>query len=196
MTHTIVHSKGCSKQSDPLTKEFKTVTITYCPECSKFTRTEVVCDHEYEPIRLELETGAIQVRLYCNKCHSITSKSEPHSKYEMSSLRKGNFKDYRTYFDGLCEAERKKIFEFTDILNYESDQFNRKDYNEYLNSDWWKHIRSEALERDNETCQICGNPAEEVHHMTYVNRGNEYLFELVSLCKKCHKEYHIKLDKS
>jgi hypothetical protein len=195
MKNLIAHSKGCTQTQEQLNKEFKTVTITYCPECSKSTRTEIVCEHDYEPLRLELETGSIQVRMYCKKCHSITPKSEPHSKFDLSKLRKSTFEKYRTFFDELCEAERHRILEFTEVLNYEADQFNRKDYNEYLNSDWWKHIRSEALERDNETCQMCGNPAEEVHHMTYVNRGNEYLFELVSLCKNCHVEYHVKLDK-
>lgn len=191
----IAHSKGCTQSQEPLNKEFKTVTITYCPECSKFTRTEIVCEHSYIPVRFEVASGSVQVRMFCKKCNSITPHSESHSKFDMNKLPYRIMDDYRNYFNGLCEVERNEIREFTDILNYEADQFNRKDYNEYLNSDWWKHIRSEALERDNETCQMCGNPAEEVHHMTYVNRGNEYLFELVSLCKNCHVEYHVKLDK-
>jgi 5-methylcytosine-specific restriction endonuclease McrA len=40
-------------------------------------------------------------------------------------------------------------------------------------------------------CKICGDKAEQVHHLTYAHVYDEYTFELVSLCKKCHHEkYH------
>lgn len=68
---------------------------------------------------------------------------------------------------------------------------NQQEYNEYLKSPHWQKLRESILQRDNYECQICFNPAEQVHHLTYQHRGEEYIFELVSLCEACHlKFYH------
>jgi 5-methylcytosine-specific restriction endonuclease McrA len=29
-----------------------------------------------------------------------------------------------------------------------------------------------------------------VHHLTYQNAGNEFLWELVAICRECHARYH------
>lgn len=48
-----------------------------------------------------------------------------------------------------------------------------------------------VLERANHVCEGCGvNAATEVHHKTYKNVGNEFLFELVAICRPCHQRYH------
>jgi 5-methylcytosine-specific restriction endonuclease McrA len=40
-------------------------------------------------------------------------------------------------------------------------------------------------------CEGCGDEkAQEVHHKTYKNVGDEFLFELVALCNTCHDRYH------
>ena len=62
-----------------------------------------------------------------------------------------------------------------------------KSYAVYLNSIEWKQKRLKVLERDRFTCQGClTNRANEVHHLTYKHVYNEFLFELISLCKPCH----------
>lgn len=62
-----------------------------------------------------------------------------------------------------------------------------KSYAIYLNSIEWKQKRLKVLERDRFTCQGClTNRANEVHHLTYKHVYNEFLFELISLCKPCH----------
>lgn len=70
----------------------------------------------------------------------------------------------------------------------------KKQYNEYLESKIWKTKRNRILKRDGYTCQICGKmfPKNKlhVHHMSYRNFGKEQDCELVTLCKKCHYEYH------
>lgn len=64
-------------------------------------------------------------------------------------------------------------------------------HQDYINSEEWQVIRHEVLDRDNRTCQICGDVATDVHHLNYAHLGKEYLFELVSLCRHCHyNEYH------
>lgn len=65
-------------------------------------------------------------------------------------------------------------------------------YNTYLESFEWQVRRVKVLERDNYLCQGCGEKAEQVHHKTYKHVGNEFLFELMSVCKKCHERIHEK----
>ncbi len=62
-------------------------------------------------------------------------------------------------------------------------------YNQYLNSDLWKAIRSEALENADYTCQCCGSVSDlQVHHLTYENcPGMEKQSDLIVLCRDCHE---------
>ncbi|MBZ9650863.1 HNH endonuclease [Psychroflexus montanilacus] len=64
-------------------------------------------------------------------------------------------------------------------------------YHIYLASEEWKEKRELVLKRDNNLCQKCKKEdAEDVHHLTYENFGNEKLTELISVCRKCHIEIH------
>lgn len=64
-------------------------------------------------------------------------------------------------------------------------------YNEYLLSDQWKSIRAKVLARANNTCEGCGDrPAAQVHHLTYDHVFDEFLFELVAVCDRCHTRIH------
>lgn len=63
------------------------------------------------------------------------------------------------------------------------------DYRDYLNSPFWYVIRSTVLFRDNYKCQLCGEPADTVHHHSYepiVLYGMD-LKQLVAICDECHK---------
>lgn len=53
-------------------------------------------------------------------------------------------------------------------------------------SEQWKGIRRQRLAFDNHLCVFCKAGAEEVHHVTYDNAGNERLEDLRSLCHICH----------
>jgi len=69
----------------------------------------------------------------------------------------------------------------------------KAEYAAYLQSDHWKDIRQRALVRDRFLCQGClRDKATEVHHLTYAHRGDELLFELISLCDPCHERAHSK----
>lgn len=61
-------------------------------------------------------------------------------------------------------------------------------YHDYLQSDWWKKTRDEAIKRADNKCFCCGRPFDlQVHHLTYENLGFEREYELVVLCKSCHE---------
>ena len=64
-------------------------------------------------------------------------------------------------------------------------------YNRYLDSQEWKERRRQVLNRAGNVCEGClSNKATEVHHLTYQNIGDEFLFELVAVCHPCHERLH------
>lgn len=56
----------------------------------------------------------------------------------------------------------------------------------------YQKVRNEVRERDNWTCQLCGEKSNIIaHHIIPVRRNNKLIFEptnLISLCNKCHIE--------
>jgi len=67
----------------------------------------------------------------------------------------------------------------------------KENYSKRLESDYWKNLREKRLEMDKHTCKDCGNKATQVHHKRYVNMGTPWeIYELVSLCDRCHKKRH------
>jgi len=69
------------------------------------------------------------------------------------------------------------------------------DFNKQLKSPKWQKKRLEILERDNYTCQCCGNKEEQLHVHHYVYRKNTDLWDyedgyLVTFCNSCHEEWH------
>ena len=65
--------------------------------------------------------------------------------------------------------------------------YRKEFYSEYMKSDKWKAIRLKVLKRDNNLCQACLDaPAQDVHHKTYENIGDELMYELISVCRDCH----------
>ena len=70
----------------------------------------------------------------------------------------------------------------------------KMNYKEQLLDPRWQRRRLEILQRDNWTCQYCNNTKRTlmVHHLVY---ENEFAWEasdetLITLCDKCHEEYH------
>jgi hypothetical protein len=64
-------------------------------------------------------------------------------------------------------------------------------YKEYLRSPTWRKIREKVLERANGLCELCGEPAAEVHHLSYskeILRGDKRkLRHLIAICRACHQ---------
>lgn len=59
----------------------------------------------------------------------------------------------------------------------------------------WRRLRKEAFTRDNYTCQHCGHhsptgtglEADHLHTNTWKADGTDYLDNLQTLCRDCHK---------
>lgn len=67
----------------------------------------------------------------------------------------------------------------------------RADRAPYYVSDEWSAKRQLIFKRSNGMCEGCGvAKAVQVHHMSYENFGNEFLWELQAVCEPCHHRYH------
>lgn len=87
---------------------------------------------------------------------------------------KDGFKDKRFYSEFYCQKPCKcrKLWGSWFYWNYT-----------------WAGVRQRALNRDNDSCVICGGDAEEVDHIIAISLDGEpfELENLRSLCKKHHK---------
>ena len=62
------------------------------------------------------------------------------------------------------------------------------EYMRYIKSSAWHNKAKKRRELDGDRCQVCGKPAEEVHHLTYERIGHEDMNDIVSLCRQCHQK--------
>ena len=63
----------------------------------------------------------------------------------------------------------------------------------FYKSKQWLGVREYVIRRDNYLCKVCGQPAEEVHHIIHLspkNISNPILAlgedNLISVCRDCH----------
>lgn len=73
------------------------------------------------------------------------------------------------------------------------------DYKEQIKSPKWQKRRLEIMQKDNFTCQLCGDTESmlNVHHLTYHKDKKIWEYEdweLITLCENCHKEEHSSID--
>jgi len=67
----------------------------------------------------------------------------------------------------------------------------KEKYAEYLETPEWQEKRRLVIERARGICEGCRvRHASQVHHLTYENIGDEFLWQLVAVCRICHERYH------
>lgn len=66
------------------------------------------------------------------------------------------------------------------------------DYEDYLQSDEWKELREQVMQRDNFRCRICGMGANQAHHHKYPKKGwfNDSCDNCIAICTTCHELVH------
>jgi hypothetical protein len=68
-------------------------------------------------------------------------------------------------------------------------------YDAYMRTTAWRLKRQAVLTRANNWCEGCAaRPATDIHHTTYAHFENELLFELVAVCRPCHRILHPEMD--
>jgi hypothetical protein len=63
-------------------------------------------------------------------------------------------------------------------------------YEDYLQTPKWRRKSKAVIKRDR-ICKACETrPAVQAHHLTYERAGDEPLFDLVGVCRECHRKLH------
>jgi hypothetical protein len=62
----------------------------------------------------------------------------------------------------------------------------RRKYHAALQSDHWKNLKSWKWRLHEGRCENCGDPADDLHHLTYAHLGCERPDEVQLLCVWCH----------
>lgn len=86
----------------------------------------------------------------------------------------------------VTRRKRKEHFQPFTVV-----QLRDMSYDLYMKTEHWQRIRDRSLEEANYACRLCNTKTDlHVHHRTYVNRGQERPWDVVTLCGSCHREFH------
>lgn len=136
--------------------------------------------------------GSIRVNMQCENCGYSHGYAIKKSDYDLDSLEFKDDNKAEEFFNKkqIESIEYKKIFdEYKRKKKNENNSIELKfpGYSEYLTSPSWREKREIVFKRDNYLCQAClKNSAVQVHHLSYKHIFNEPLFDLISVCIRCH----------
>jgi len=149
------------------------------------------CQHQNSELRKKPDkNGNPRLHTQCLECGSSVGPRISIKKFTKTeieglplfdeTIQKQRWADFQARFS-MVEAQRKQ----------ELKERWRECYELYLQTPEWKHRRSLVLKRAAGWCEGCmKEPSTEVHHTTYDNVGEEFLFQLVALCRVCHERLH------
>lgn len=146
------------------------------------------CEHQERRLtRRVIRSGAVQYVYQCVTCGRSMNQPIAHAQIrrEFAGVEIPDFDEALTekYTQALIEAA-------IDEVALKQEDF-RDRYAAYLGSAVWADRRRLVLARCKGMCEGCGTrKAVEVHHLTYEHVFDEFLFELVGLCKPCHDRVH------
>ncbi len=143
-----------------------------------------MCDHATWEIRRQVVGGgAVQIVRQCSACGQRLGGaiSRARASAELAGRPLLDF-DFGLEADGDARRDAER--------NAEWDA-RRARYHQYLASERWADIRVRVLIRARGICEGCArSPAHDVHHLAYAHIYEEFLFELVALCRPCHERWH------
>ncbi len=151
------------------------------------------CAHDtVVPTKYRKSNGVVCVYLQCADCGENVREARK-ADYDVATL---------PWFDEAFR-ERQREHRWTQRQQAYQQERERRDaawwmrYTQYLRSSHWQNLRRAVLERDGYRCQNCFRHVTDmdahIHHQSYVgfNRvGYSFAFECVTLCPRCHEEYH------
>lgn len=146
----------------------------------KYAVVEIEClSHNMQFVKFTRQDGIQNLRRQCLCCGELSM--------DLKKSLVENFDDLQEFNNDLRYLKDKFYKQVIIGLDKIKNDEAWDKYNEYLNSEKWKVKRKKVLERDNYLCQAClTNKAEQIHHLTYNNIYDEPLYELISVCKRCH----------
>jgi len=143
------------------------------------------CEHSRTELRERTySNGSKHYVEQCLRCgHALRSyaKDSPESQ---AARTNGGIPQYDEFLQLIFERSQQQAA----LEQREAEHTQWLDeYSEYLHSPHWRRLRAAVLKRDNHLCQAClRRRATEVHHLTYEHVGDEFAFELISVCHTCH----------
>jgi hypothetical protein len=152
-------------------------------------KSPFACNHPERELRdYPTSNGGWQRKEQCTVCGASLSQARQRGKGVSVPLWDLKLNDQWTL---QCNAQRREIearlIDRTATLETSGYAF----YAEYLSSGEWLEKRARVLKRDGGLCQAClATSASEVHHHTYDHIFNEFMYELVSVCRTCHERLH------
>jgi len=155
--------------------------------------TSLECAHQKKKVRFKLASNNTKMfKLQCVRCGELFGGWISHHKIK-------NKDDIEQIDINLRDNFTQTIYELKRALQDRAKDLNKIDFHEwykdYLKSTEWREKRRLVLDRCNNICEGCMREvASEVHHLTYVNVGKEFLFELIGICVDCHKRIHKEPD--
>lgn len=153
------------------------------------------CDHpRTRLVRYKTSNGVIVGRHQCLGCRWVT----------MSAVKKAdipNFNELPLVTIEENEAIKQKFYQsnrsnWQEATEGEQGALNRAFwalYERHMKSDLWARKRQRVIKRAAGFCEGCGdllNDRVHIHHKTYDHLGDEFLFELLAICARCHQKIH------
>lgn len=188
-------NEGVSKAlwvKEPETAELLPVEkgFEYAVAITEFHQTE--CRHPATvPMRVRIAGGSVQVRNCCTGCgERIGTPLSQKERAWVDSLSWQSDELAGTYKQRRYEELQVVLLALARRQYAENGRFTAS-YRAYLQSPEWRARREKVMKRCGGFCEGCGdNSAVHVHHRTYRHFGNEFLFELLGLCRDCHERLH------
>lgn len=153
------------------------------------------CGHDGEPFK----SGRTELREQCADCGKLfggarrKSLAGPDTPWVDAEGLKFRERQRQEAFRRQTEEwhARRERFAEDEARREMERQAYRAWYHAYLKTPAWAEKRDLVIRHAEGLCQGCGiQPAEQVHHLTYLNAGNEFLWELRAVCCECHERAH------
>ncbi len=146
------------------------------------------CQHEATEYRkLKTANGVEQLRKQCMTCGELVGAALRRDTVADFSSLHGVDEELRSRRDKQWSQRQQARAQY----DGETDSAFWDYYSRYMTSAEWQQRRYLVLRRANGVCEGCGlRPPEHVHHSTYQHLGEEFLFELLALCRECHHRIH------
>lgn len=150
------------------------------------------CKHERQFTGKTINSGGVAVfKRYCVNCGIATTQHLPHRTIANTDIQPIDSVKRDKLIDQYVRSRRAALDNIANEAANRQQPQRRALYADYLSSPEWQRLRSSVMERCGGLCEGCRQgSADDVHHLTYRNIGNEFLFQLVGLCRACHTRWH------
>lgn len=159
-------------------------------EMRAFTASECKHDGEKELRIFTAKNNAKHIRPQCLVCGKEAGPSVAKSSVDGSALKPFDDELPKIYKERR-HSEEEDIRQRHLRIEARAKVAQSIEYEQYRKTPKWAGLRRKVLTRAKHICEGCGDkPATEVHHLTYEHIFDEFLFELVALCRECHERWH------